>query len=140
MSVRKKISIDTIELGNLCFGNSRGTYSLNDVRDDMQEIWEGFIDQIDVDIYGYPGEHSPVSQDITQDRKTVDNDIFTIRPYYWGDDDAIAHLPNFVYKPENIEIKWYKYALRDAYCNTDLTVEKFDEILKRCTDFVKLPR
>ena len=137
MSERKIISLETIELGNLCFGNSRGTYSLNDVRDPMQNIWENFIERIDVDIYGYPGEHSKVIMDITPDRKTVDNDMFTIRPYYWGDDPDIADLPNFLFKPENVWIKWYKYALRDAYSNYDLTEEKFAEILAKCCEFVE---
>lgn len=66
-----------------------------------------------------------------------DNGTFLVRPYYWGDSDEIAEKPNFVFYPENIEISWYKYPLRDAYCSQNLTKEQFEQMLKICKDSLK---
>ena len=63
-------------------------------------------------------------------------DIFSINPYYWGDDEDIAELPNFVYKPEGIEISWYKYPMRDAWSNVPLSKEKATEIFQKCIESV----
>lgn len=38
------------------------------------------------------------------------NDIFTVRAYYWGDDDDVINLPNFQYK--DFECYWYKHNMR----------------------------
>ena len=62
-----------------------------------------------------------------------ENDVFLINPYYWGDAQDIMNIPNFVYKPLGIEINWYKYPLRDAYVNKDLTFEEFKKIMEDCT-------
>lgn len=61
-----------------------------------------------------------------------------IRPYYWGDKPSIEDKPNFevdhpMDKDQNIQLFWYKYALRAAYSsrplnNADSINELFDEI------------
>ena len=61
-----------------------------------------------------------------------ENDTFACRPYYWGDDDEVAALPNFLYKPTGLTISWYKYPLRGAWCNYWLTYEGLEKILKDC--------
>ena len=38
------------------------------------------------------------------------NNVFTVRAYYWGDDDELVNLPNFEY--DGLECYWYKYATR----------------------------
>lgn len=38
------------------------------------------------------------------------NDVFTVRAYYWGDDEELVNLPNFEY--DGLECYWYKYATR----------------------------
>ena len=112
----KKATVDDLELGNLCFGNSRGNFLIP--RDEFQDpFYKEFLDIIKLDPY---------------DRCSTD--VFEMRPYYWGDDEEILKLPNFVYKPENITISWYKYPMRDSYCNQDITLEKFREILKACVE------
>lgn len=45
--------------------------------------------------------------------------------------------PNFVYKPTEYEIDWYKYPLRDSYANKELTLEEFKEILNKCKESIK---
>ena len=117
----QKANIDTMEIGNLIFGHSRGNYAIP--RDTWQEPFAAFLEQNGFDGYGY--------KDDTNDA-FFENDIFSIRPYYWGDDDTIAELPDFVYKPNRLTISWYKYPLRDAYSSHDITVEEFKKILAHC--------
>lgn len=118
----EKMSINTIELGNLLFGNSRGQYHID--RDKWEEPFYEFLTACGFDGYGYQ-EKDPSADHF-------ENDVFILRPYYWGDDDDIAALPNFVYKPKNIEISWYKYPLRDAYISGEMTDEEFLEMLADC--------
>lgn len=112
-----------MELGNIIFGNSRGEYEVP--RKEFEDILIPFMQEIGVGMRGY-------DKDLDDTYATFDNEVFTIRPYYWGDNDSIASLPNFVYKPTNFEIQWYKYPLRDSYMNQDITVKEFKEIIEQC--------
>lgn len=116
----KHAAIEGMELGNLMFGNSRGEYAVGP-RKDYQEPFNRFLNALGLDYHG-------------EDERGygIDNDVFTIRPYYWGEDEAKAELPNFVYKPTGLEISWYKYPMRDAYSNQDVSVKEFKTILKDC--------
>lgn len=64
--------------------------------------------------------------------RKFENDTFIVRPYYWGDSDELKALPNFLYKPENINIDWYKYPFRDSYSNVKLDYKKLREIIDDC--------
>lgn len=130
----KEISMDTIEMGNLLFGHSRGAFSIN--REEYEPMFQRFLADAGFDIYGLPcneatGNHNLFIRN-SEDSVEAENDIFIIRPYYWGEDERIMNLPNFVYKPKGIEIRWYKYALRDAYCSHNLSVKEFEEMLEEC--------
>ena len=123
----KPATIEGMELGNLMFGNSRGQYAV-EPRKDYQDAFARFLDVLGLDYHG-------------EDERGhgLDNDTFTIRPYYWGEDEEIAAQPNFVYKPTGLEISWYKYPMRDAYSNQDVSVEDFKTILKDCLRHVFSP-
>lgn len=123
---------DGMELGNLLFGNSRGNFHIE--REPAQDHFGRFFDVIGADYCGWADSNSPLRQ--YEIDYGYDTEIFTLRPYYWGEDDAIAVLPNFVYKPEAIEIKWYKYPLRDAYSNIPLDETKIKEMLQHCTEYI----
>lgn len=119
-----------MELGNLVFGNSRGEYPINR---DLQDLFCLGLATIGYDGYGYSID--------AEAPELVDNSVFEIRPYYWGDDETIAELPNFVAKNVvidgecvTVEVQWYKYALRDSYSNVPLETESdiiqlFDGVL-----------
>lgn len=62
-----------------------------------------------------------------------ENAVFALFPYYWGDDEALQSIPNFVYKPEDIRICWYKYPLREAYANRPLTEHALIDMLNVCS-------
>lgn len=123
-----------MELGNMLFGNSRGEFPISDRESWQDTFWEYFTDDFDYhcfyDKYKEDPEH-------TTDRGGYENDIFLINPYYWGEDEEIAILPNFVYKPTGFEIQWYKYPLRDAYMNQNISLNDAEKIWKRCIESMK---
>ena len=121
--------LEDMELGNALFGNSRGIYYV-EPRMDYQDAFCYFLRDNGFDVYGYMVDHE-------SDYPSIDNDTFTIRPYYWGDDESIMALPNFVYKPTGLEIQWYKYPMRDAYSNQDVDLETFKKILEECSKSLK---
>ena len=128
----QKASVDTMELGNLLYGNSRGQFSMD--RTIFQPMFQEFLDKIHVDTYGIPEKPQSYGKAGTP---TIETDKFLIRPYYWGDDPEIQALPNFVYKPMQLQICWYKYTLRDAYSSHDLTPDQMQAILNDCIASVK---
>lgn len=61
-----------------------------------------------------------------------EDDVFIVRPYYWGNAGGEGRKPNFVYKPTGFEMHWYKYPLRDAYANKEVTLAQFKAMLEDC--------
>lgn len=124
----KLADISDMELGNALFGNSRGTYAVVP-RKDYQDVFCDFLYDNGFDMYGNKYQ-LPYNTSYA-------NGVFTIRPYYWGDDEIIARLPNFEYKPTGLKIRWYKYPMRDAYSNQDVDVDTFKKILKNCAESMR---
>ena len=58
------------------------------------------------------------------------NDTFSMRSFYWGDDETISNFPNFKYK--DVEVRWYKYLGRGMEVNQDLTPTKWAAIFEDC--------
>lgn len=125
----KPATYDDMELGNLMFGNSRGLYHV-EPRMDYQDAFCDFLYK-----NGWDG-HAIRGDGLNADYE-YENDTFIVRAYYWGEDEDIAALPNFVYKPTGLEISWYKYPMRDAYSNQDVSLEQFVEILADCERSMK---
>ena len=125
----EKASIDGMELGNIIFGNSRGLYHVTP-REEYQNVFCEFLHANGFDMYGYKAGHKS---------REYDNGTFVIRPYYWGEDEEIAALPNFEFKPTGLQIKWYKYPMRDAYSNMDISVEEMKYILAGCAASLRKP-
>lgn len=63
-----------------------------------------------------------------------ENEVFSMSNYYWGDEDTIKQRPNFIYKPTDFSISWYKYPLRDSYSNQKISLKEFKKILQHCRD------
>lgn len=61
-----------MELGNMLFGNSRGTYAV-EREDAMWAQLKRLADALECDTYFSPG---------------FENDVFAVRPYCWGDCDC----------------------------------------------------
>ena len=57
------------------------------------------------------------------------NDVFEFRAYRWDDETNDYH---FHHKPSGFKIEWYKYPLRGAMCNIEITDSQFVDILNDC--------
>lgn len=131
----QKATLESMELGNIVFGNSRGNYSIVPRADYEDMFYNNFLIKIGADAYGHPDNFKIFGlRNSDELAEFYDNDIFVMRPYYWGDDEALMVKPNFEFKPKHITISWYKYPMRDAYCNQDLTLDEFDTMLAECVD------
>ena len=109
-----------MEIGNAIFGHSRGACPLD--RGELEGVLVSGLARLGYDSYGLPltRGYEPPEHD----------DLFRVRPYWWGDDDDVrATLPNLEIPSADIEIRWYKYALRDAYANREIDVDELATIL-----------
>lgn len=115
-----------------------GGYSHPINRNIFQEVYfKEFADRVGCDLYGFFNAGKEYG---------YENDVFKVTPYNWNaectcgvnDDDEDHNYdcelmqPNFWYKPTDFKLVWYKYALRDAYANQNISIEEFKRILKHC--------
>jgi hypothetical protein len=56
---------------------------------------------------------SPFKSSLLFDPETYSNGYITIRPYYWGNDDDMARLPNL--ECEELQASWCKHSHRGLY-------------------------
>lgn len=128
-----------MELGNMIFGNSRGEHEID--RGYQSAFYHEVLEKMGFDGCGYPEDELPPGW--TQEGNVRENEDFAIFPYYWGDctcgedlkedgvctPDCLLNKPNMVVKPLGVEIQWYKYPLRDAYCNKPFDSKLLAEIV-----------
>lgn len=74
---------------------------------------------------------------IKETNEYFENDVFIMRPFYWGECLEIIRKPNFVYKPLGLEITWYKYPLRSATSNINISTEEFNKVIDDCIKSLK---
>lgn len=70
----------------------------------------------------------------TDELEGFENDVFSVFPYYWGDDFELSDIPNFTYKPTGLQISWYKYPFRSSYMNQNISFSELEEILVHCSE------
>ena len=116
---------------NMIFGNSQSAYSIVP-RDKWEDRFGDFFERFALNYQGHPEVGRYKSGITINDRGEITTSKFEINPYYWGDDEEEYEKPNFLYYKGDFELRWYKYPLRAAYANKDLTYEQFDEILTDC--------
>ena len=136
-----------IELGNMAFGHSRGLFHVE--RGDFERVFHETLASMGFDCYGHYGydndgnriddvPHRDCVKKYPNKRRDFgfENDTFVLRPYYWGGNSRAARRPNFVFKPTGYQLKWYKYPLRDAYANKDISFGDFCTMLGKCAESV----
>ena len=102
-----------IELGQLAFGNPWGDHACPQwcdalIREILREIERVFWNN---------------RQRVWDKQEDPGIPGVEFHPYYWGDDEVQAALPNL--KHGNIEVRWYKNPLR----STSLNVEARPEVM-----------
>ena len=96
-------------------------YTLN--RDLLEDTFIEGLEKAGFNARGYrEGDWKNIS-----DKPETVTKRFTIRPY---SDFAENHKPNFIDTFTGLSIWWYKYALRDAYSNKEITLPVLKKILK----------
>ena len=114
-------------------------------RDWREDAFAEFMDSAGLDYHGHAcGEDSPfvpfVAEFAEGDPRShyvIDTPLFVLRPYYWGDEESVHRLPNFIYKPWRFEVSWYKYPMRGAVSNCLLSDAEWREMLGACSAYVQ---
>jgi hypothetical protein len=115
------------ELGQMVYGNEWAAFAIpEDIEDLVKEGLIALSSGIDKSDY-YSGYG-----------KDFENDTFSMRRYWWGDEDAPeASLPNFHHKGSGLEIRWYKYIGRGMSSNKELAADEFVHVLADCMESLK---
>ncbi len=68
------------------------------------------------------------------------NEIFDIRPYYYDTfyDEKQKVIPqrNFEFRPDGLEMTWYKYPWRAASSNKEISRRYIEDVYRRCIESV----
>lgn len=110
-----------MELGNIMFGHSRGKFPICD-RKTYRALIEPLFEAMD--------GNAPYGIEFK-------NDVFEMHPYCWCDESTCpqcgsATQPQFKHYESGLEIQWYKYAMRDAYSNIELSEELMQDVVLKC--------
>ena len=105
-----------MELGNLCFGNSRGNYAFPNRDIVNSKEWNELLSLINVDTYGYSLDSDEIIFKFIKNKEVV----FTIMPYYWGDCTCGAEKNNQ---------KLYDKLLKECFTEEEKEIyESYEEI------------
>lgn len=110
-----------MELGNMLWGNSRGTFEISR---EYQYFFVACMEDLGFDSYGYYVAEEFDEYNKLSPKTMYDDGVLMVNPYYWGEDEEFIKMHNFIYRPMNLEIDWYKYPLRDSYSNQLLIKEQ----------------
>jgi len=102
----------TMELGQMMHGNPTGEY--------------GTAEWVDALIEALISEAERVYWNVNQEEwdRYSDPKIkgLEFRPYYWGDDEKEAALPNLKFTDSPQEIRWYKHIGRSMTASESFTI------------------
>ncbi len=117
-----------MELGNAIFGHSRGEWKM--------PRGEGFEEEL-----GRLFSAAEPARDTSWGDYGIEYDgpVWSAHLYCWCEKEdcpqcGIGEQANFTHKPSGLEIRWYKYPLRDAYASRELTLREFSEIVDECIE------
>ena len=122
-----------MELGNILFGHSRGEYPIENRNIVNSKAWQNLLEICNCDSYGY---YCGFNKNKTE-LGGYENEMFAINPYYWGEEERLMEIPNFLYKPTGLIIEWYKYPFRDSYMNKNLNDRQLKAIWTKCYNYMK---
>lgn len=105
-----------MELGNMAFGHSRGAWPIP-----REPQYEDAI----VNALEPLGEFNAWENHI--------GSACEVHPYWWGEEDAPeANRPNLHHFASGLEVRWYKYPLRDSYASREVSPEEWAAIMAEC--------
>ena len=71
-------------------------------------------------------------------RGEFQNETFEYYPYVWDDNIGLINTYHFRHIPSGFTIEWYKYPLRGAMCNMNITDDQFVDVLYDCTNSLQI--
>lgn len=122
-------SVELIEFREESTASEWGNHAIR--RDERQDRLAAALESIGSSIYGYAVEDDSPAARFTRrvtdprvegDFECIDCELFRILPYEW-EDKRLMSLPNLIFKPWHYEVTWYKYALRCATGNADVSLD-----------------
>lgn len=121
------------EIGQIIFGT--GSFqNFEEDRNLLNEVFESFCENFE----------NYVGGDILHWFDKYENDIFLIRPYSWNDclceeenDECDVCGANFIFKPKQFKLSWYKYPFRSPSVNMELSKEDYIKMLEQCIESMK---
>lgn len=76
-----------------------------------------------------------------------ENEVFSMHQYCWCEKDTCEYCrdvhntgktkANFIYKPFDFQVWWYKYIGRDTECNKEIDTEGTEVIVWNCLESLK---
>lgn len=115
-----------MELGNFCFGHSRGAWPIprhEGYEQPLEKLAEAMYPRDEVD-YRFTDE--------------FENEVFAVRGYDWGwEEGEPLPPPNFLHKASGVSVRWYKYPLRDSYASREVPLAEWEAILAECVQSVR---
>lgn len=67
-----------------------------------------------------------------EDNPAFENDVFAIKPYSWDDEHPKENEWHFWHKPSGLKLSWYKYPLRSACCNMNVSSRDLLAVFRDC--------
>lgn len=106
---------ETMELGQAIFGNPTGDFGMPPYAD---ALLGGLLDEIERVYWNREQKAWEKYED-----PSIPGIVF--RPYYWGDDEEKAALPNFEVEGNPQKVRWYKHAKRGTNCEFEYSPEEW---------------
>jgi hypothetical protein len=118
------------ELGQACFGNPHSYYKCPNFIEAGLMLLESEIDRV-----YWNNNQKKWESCFSNNGGDFKLPEFTVRAYYWGDDENKEALPNF--ECDGLEIRWYKYLGRGMSMNKEIDSGKFFDIIDKCIEAVR---
>lgn len=101
----------------------------------MEKLIEAIMDKIEYEMSRlyWNNNQERMNSPFQNTGEVYQNDTFTVRAYYWGDDEYVSKLPNFEYK--NFKCWWYKHSHRGlywSYYDDDIPTSFLTTMLDEC--------
>jgi hypothetical protein len=115
------------EIGQMCFGNPWGEFECPDY---IVALIEFLASEVCISEWNRTQDEQAFDKPTNNSGSRWANDTFSLRAYYWGDDEAEQAKPNFACG--DFGVRWYKHARRGTTMNREVTPAEAVAFFERC--------
>lgn len=137
MTPRKKDMKKSFEpqLGQLLMSNSPWE------SEELSEYLEALLQAIgeEIERVEWNNQQQQYESPINNNGEVYETDRFKMEAYCWCDGDLHKEgcPPNFLYKPNNFRVRWYKYLGRGSSMSRSITEKEAVEMFQDCLESVR---